>query len=330
MRRRFALLAVAGFALGLAAPLLLGGRSALAAAAAFPVHWLAGMLGMVLLGWCLNAGRLRLLLGGLGQRMGPVRAVATVMAVEFAGCATPGGAGGAVSLAYLLGRQGLRPSHALALYAADQFTDMLFFITALAALAVSGFLLPSAPHLGWQLAILAGLLLAGMALLGLLLHHYRRVLIGVGRLARALRLGPGGRRRLLRRVLEFRQGMRLVQRFAFWRLAAIYLLCSGHWLLRYSILYLAVHGLGGVISWEYSFLVQMLSLTVGQASLLPGGSGGTELGSALLLAPVLGAEMAAAAILVWRFVTFYWYLIAGLPAFVLLAGRPLWRRLASA
>lgn len=71
----------------------------------------------------------------------------------------------------------------------------------------------------------------------------------------------------------------------------------------------------------------MLSLTAGQLVLLPGGSGGAEVSSSLLLAPYLEASTAAAAILLWRFVTFYWYLIAGAPVFALMAGQPLWQRL---
>jgi uncharacterized protein (TIRG00374 family) len=105
------------------------------------------------------------------------------------------------------------------------------------------------------------------------------------------------------------------------------MLCVGHWLLRYSILSLTVRAVGGSIPWSYAFVAQMLSLTAGQATLLPGGSGGTEASSSLLLLPYMDAGTAAGAVLVWRFVTFYWYLIAGAPVFAVLAGRPLWRRI---
>ncbi|HCC62000.1 MAG TPA: TIGR00374 family protein, partial [Pseudomonas sp.] len=52
--------------------------------------------------------------------------------------------------------------------------------------------------------------------------------------------------------------------------------------------------------------------------------------SAALLAPFVGKSAAAAAILIWRFVTYYFYLIAGAPLFLHLAGRPLMDRLAKA
>jgi hypothetical protein len=68
--------------------------------------------------------------------------------------------------------------------------------------------------------------------------------------------------------------------------------------LRYSVLYLVLRGWGGPAV-DPSFLVQMLSLSAGQFSLLPGGAGAAELTSATLLTPLVGST-AAAAILIWR------------------------------
>jgi hypothetical protein len=67
----------------------------------------------------------------------------------------------------------------------------------------------------------------------------------------------------------------------------------------------------------------MLSLSAGQFSLLPGGAGAAELTSATLLTPLVGST-AAAAILIWRAVTYYFYLLAGGPVFVCLLARPCW------
>lgn len=52
------------------------------------------------------------------------------------------------------------------------------------------------------------------------------------------------------------------------------------------------------------------------------------MGLALLVA-LMGSSTAAAAILIWRAVTYYFYLIAGGPVFICLLARPLlerWRR----
>ncbi|MNE36869.1 hypothetical protein D3C80_1307010 [compost metagenome] len=71
----------------------------------------------------------------------------------------------------------------------------------------------------------------------------------------------------------------------------------------------------------------MLSLSAGQFSLLPGGAGAAEMTSAALLSPMVGTSTAAAAILIWRLVTYYFYLLAGGPVFLCLLGRPLLQRL---
>jgi uncharacterized protein (TIRG00374 family) len=76
------------------------------------------------------------------------------------------------------------------------------------------------------------------------------------------------------------------------------------------------------LQWAWSFLIQMLSLRAGQFSLLPGGAGAAELTSAALLAPMVGKSTAAAAILIWRAVTYYFYLVVGGPVFLLMLGRP--------
>lgn len=323
MKRRYWLLALAGLGLGIGIPILLGGKELLPVLARVQPGQLAMFLGMIFLAWNFNAGRIRLLTGGLGYRLGQGQSLAILMATEFAICATPGATGGPVTYAWLLHRLGLTTGRGIALYAVDQLIDMLFFVTALAGFALYWLIVPSDLHLGWQLAVLSMLLLGGMGLAWWVVRHYRRVLLASGRLLRRLRISSAGRRRLARWALEFRHSLQLVRQFPAYRLWAVYLLCVGHWLLRYSILYIAVRGVGGSIPWSYAFIVQMLSLTAGQATLLPGGSGGTEASSSLLLLPYMDAGTAAGAILVWRFVTFYWYLIAGAPVFAMIAGRPL-------
>ncbi len=287
---------------------------------------LAGMLGLILLAWNLNAGRVRLLVGGMDCcRLSHWQALGVVMATEFAISATPGGSGGPPTYGYLLQQHGLTPAHALAIYTVDQLVDMLFFLSALVVIAASNLWAPTNWYAGQQILFLGGLIVLGLAFFVGLVRHYRQLLLFIGRMLRRLGVGARGRRWMMRRILEYRLGLLRVRRFPPSRLWAVYGLCVGHWLLRYSILYLAVREVGGMIDWTYAFLVQMLSLSIGQATLMPGGSGGAEASAGLLLLPHLTAGTAAGAVLIWRFVTFYWYLIAGAPVFALLAGRPAWR-----
>lgn len=322
MRRRYALLLAVAIALGLAIPLLYGGREVFVLLRAVSPLKLAVMLTFVLGGWIANAGRLRLWAGGAGAALGRRQALAVVVATEFAVCATPAGGGGPLAFAWLLARRGLPRACGLALYAADQFADMLFFLCALVVVALYELLMPQAPRLGWQLGAMAVLLLVAMGHVWLLMDHYRGVLKVAEYLLRNLGLSVRMRRRLGRRLIKFTRSLVLASRYSRPRLTAIFILCSVHWLLRYSLLYLAIAGVGGHVSWGYAFLVQMVSLTAGQLALLPGGGGGTEATSSLLLAPYLDPATLAAAILLWRFVTFYWYLIAGAPVFALAVARP--------
>ncbi len=327
MKYRFQLLALVALLLSFGIPLILGGTAVWPALAGFPGWLLLVMLLMIFLGWNLNAGRLRLLAGGTGVRLGHRDAVSVVMATEFAYSATPGGSGGPATYAWLLRNRSIPAPRALAMYVTDQLMDMVFFVTAMLLLIFYWTVAPTAANPGWQLLSMGAMLAGGLLTVLMALRHYRRVLIFLGRILRRFNVKQRTRIRLARWAIDFRHSLGLIQSFSRWRLGGVFCLCSLHWLLRYSILYLAIHGLGASISWSYTFIVQMLSLTAGHATLLPGGSGGAEASSSLLLAPYLDPTTAAAAILIWRFVTFYWYLIAGAPVFAVQAGQPLWRHL---
>jgi uncharacterized protein (TIRG00374 family) len=321
LRRRYWTLVVVALGLGLGIPLAIGGMATLTQLGALPMTLWITILSMIVLAWNVNAGRLRLLLGGIARPMGQMQAFGTVVATEFAICATPAGTGGPVTLVVLLKRHGLSAAQGIALYAVDQLMDMLFFGTALAALGIYWLLVPAKVHAVWQLAPLGALLGAGLIAVVLLTRFHRGALLVLLRVLRKLRVKRRRRRRIAHWVAEFRGGLTLVGGFGRTRLLAVYGLCVVHWLLRYSVLYVVVNGLGAHIPWTYSFLVQMLSLTVGQFTFLPGGSGGAELSAAALLTPYLGRATAAAGVLGWRFATFYWYLIAGAPVFAIQAGR---------
>ncbi len=323
-------LIAAGLVLGLSVPLLYGGSGMFQRLAAFPPSLLCVVLTMIFIGWNFNAGRMRLMLGGIGQPMAHGRALATAMATEFACCATPAGSGGPLAYVFLLRRHGVSATGAAALYATDILMDMLFFTMALPVIALALFIQPEQLQPGWQLALPAVLLVSAMALGGVGARHYRPVLLWSGKHLPKWRVSAAAYRRAIRILLRFRRGLRLSLGLSRGRLFAIYALCLGHWLMRYSILYVLIAGLDQHISWAYSFLVQMLVLTAGQFTMLPGGSGGVELSFTALLAPVLDHATLGAVLLMWRFTTYYWYLMAGAPVFALIAGKALWQQLENA
>lgn len=179
-------------------------------------------------------------------------------------------------------------------------------------------------------------LLIGAALLGLGL-----LLVGLGAilawLPRLLRRRPWlawpgltRRRRIARQLLSGRRTLIATLRLPPRILAAIFALCCLHWLLRYSLLYLAVLGIAGqdetLGDWAWTFVVQMLAMAASQFSVLPGGAGAAELSVGALLLPLLARDQAAAAVVVWRLVSYHLYLLAGAPVFLALLGRALRRR----
>ena len=105
------------------------------------------------------------------------------------------------------------------------------------------------------------------------------------------------------------------------RLLLMFSLCLCHWLLRYSVIYVAVLALGEHLDWVYGFFVQMVAMGAGHLTLLPGGAGGAEVAGAALLNPWLTSVTTATTIVVWRFFTFYWYLLAGGAVMLWLAAR---------
>ena len=313
----------------LAVPTLLGGSELLPRLKHFDPALMLGLLGMIVLCWMINAVRLRLLLGQQGARVGPIRSLGVVMATEFAICTTPGGSGGPLTLMALLARERIGPARSGAVFAMDQLNDLLFFFCAM--LAIAGYaLFHSLGHS--QLSMLLGsalLLCSALLAIGVMLHYRRAVMRANGRVLTRLGMSPARRRRWARRLLRFIHALSDTWRLPKRTLALVFLLTCAHWSLRYSVLYLVLRGLGVELAWIPSFLVQMLALSAGQFSLLPGGAGAAELTSATLLSPLVGSSTAAAAILLWRAVTYYFYLLAGGPVFLCLVARPLlerWRR----
>lgn len=308
-------------------PALLGGSELLPRLRSFPPGLLLALFGMIVLCWTLNAIRLRLLLGSQGEKIGRLRSLGVIMATEFAICSTPGGSGGPLTLMALLSRDRVRPAHSGAVFAMDQLNDLLFFLCAVLGIVVYTLFHSFNRSLEGLLISSAVLMLATLGL-GLMLVRWRRgVMRFNGRLLKRVKVSPLTRRRWARRLLHFFRAFRATLRLPRRVLALVFGLTCLHWALRYSVLYLVLIGLGGNLQWITSFLVQVLSLSAGQVSLLPGGAGAAELTSATLLTPMVGKSTAAAAVLVWRVVTYYFYLVAGGPVFLWLLGRPLLERI---
>lgn len=318
---------LAGLLAAFLIPLVLGGGETFQRLRSFPLDLLLVMFGMILVCWGLNTLRLRLLLGDSVGQISRLKSLGVVMATEFAYCATPGGSGGPLTLMALLSRNGVRPAKGSAVFATDQLSDLLFFVLALLGILIYALFHRLSQKLEWML-ILSAIFTLGVLCLCIGFARYHRLVIKFnGRLLKRVNTQATTRRRWARKLLHFRDALVDTLKMPWQSLAKVFFLTCLHWGLRYSVLYLALRGLGVDIQWAWSFLIQMLSLSAGQLSLIPGGAGTAELTSAALLAPIVGKSTAAAAILIWRAVTYYFYLIVGGPMFLLLVGRPLLNKL---
>ena len=324
--KRIAWLAV-GLLAAILIPLLLGGGDIFQRLRSFPFPLLMAMFGMIIVCWGLNTLRMRLLLGESAQKLTIRRSLGLIMASEFAYCATPGGSGGPLTLMAVLSRNGVGAAKSSAVFATDQLSDLVFFLLALVGIMFYAMFNHLSDSMEWLLGFSAVLVIGSLLLFVGFARFHRQVIKFNGRLLKRFNTQGMTRRRWARKLLHFRDALADTWKMPRQRLLAVFLLTCVHWGLRYSILYLALLGLGVDVQWAWTFLIQMLSLTAGQFSLLPGGAGTAELTSAALLAPLVGKSTAAAAILIWRTVTYYFYLVVGGPIFLLMVGRPLLNRL---
>ncbi|WP_407311992.1 lysylphosphatidylglycerol synthase transmembrane domain-containing protein [Pseudomonas sp. nanlin1] len=324
--KRWLWLAV-GLAVAVLVPLWLGGGEMLGHLRGFPLWLLAVLFGMILVGWVVNTLRLRLLLDDEAQKVGRLKSLAVVMATEFAYSATPGGSGGPVTLIALLSRFGVRPARSSAAFAMDQFNDLLFFLLALGGILLYALFHNLSSNMEWLLVVSASLMAAGVLLCIAMVHYHRQMIKLNGRLLSRCGVSNATRLRWARKLLHFLDAFADTLRLPRATLAKVFALTCIHWGLRYSVLYLALQGLGADLQWAWTFLIQMIALSTGQFSLLPGGAGAAELTSAALLAPMVGKSTAGAAILIWRVVTYYFYLVAGGPIFFMMVGKPLLKKL---
>ncbi|WP_296256678.1 MULTISPECIES: lysylphosphatidylglycerol synthase transmembrane domain-containing protein [unclassified Pseudomonas] len=309
--------------LALLIPLFMGGMDMLHRLRNFPLPLFLAMFGMVLVGWCANTMRLRLLLGESASGLGMCKSLGVVMATEFAYSATPGGGGAPLTLVALLSRCGIGPAKSTAAFATDQLNDLMFFLLALIGILIYAVFHKLSENLEWMLIASALLIGAGLCSCAGFARYHRRIILFNGRLLKRLNRKHSTQIRWARKLLHFRDALAETWKMPHRTLLKVFALTCVHWSLRYSVLYLALLGLGVDIDWAWTFLVQMLSLSAGQFSLSPGGAGAAELTSAALLAPMVGKSTAAAAILIWRIVTYYFYLVAGGPVFLLMVGKPL-------
>lgn len=316
MKRSWLFLLGAAAVLGGAiVPLALGGRDALVAASTIPLPAAAGLAGLALASALARAIKLRLLALRLGQRVGVARALITSLASDAAFQATPAGAGGYPATVLLLRRGGVSMSAALAMCAADQALDTLFFVLALPLACVFdlGDAVPASWHeLAWIPA--AAVAAAALAIIVAWRSHrrwwplLRRLLLHVRWLRQRRTRMRAFRNNLLADLARLRSGSIVV---------TLALACSvaAQWTARYAALWLALAALGHPLHFGLVFVAQSVALHAAQWTGVPGGVGGGDVALAGALSPWAPFAVLGPALLLWRLTTFHAVLLAGAVAF---------------
>jgi glycosyltransferase 2 family protein len=305
-------LAIIGGAL---VPLALGGRDAIAAARAIPFAAGAGLAGLALASALARAIKLRLLALRLRQPIGIARAVITAFASDAAFQATPAGAGGYPATVMLLRRGGVPVSTGLAMSAADQALDTLFFVVAmpLACAFDLGDAVPAAWHaFAWLPAIAVAIVASAIIVAWQTQRRWwprvRRALMRVRWLRRRRTRLRAFRENLLADLARLRSGSPLVT-------FALGCAVAAQWTARYGALWLAFAALGHPLHFGLVFVAQSVALHAAQWTGVPGGVGGGDIALAAALSPWAPLAVLGPALLLWRLTTLHAVLLFGAIAF---------------
>mgnify|MGYP001548248608 FL=1 len=300
---------------GAIVPLALGGRDALAAASHVSPTAGAELIGLALASAIARAIKLRLLALRLGQRVGVARALITSLASDAAFQATPAGAGGYPATVFLLRRGGVPMPAGVAMCAADQALDTLFFVLALplACAFDLGDAVPESWHaFAWVPA--AAVALAALLIVGAWRSHrrwwprLRRAVLRVRWLRQRRTRLRAFRNHFLDDIARLRRGSPLVT-------LALACAVAAQWTARYAALWLALAALGHPLHFGLVFVAQSVALHAAQWTGVPGGVGGGDVALAGALSPWAPLAVLGPALLLWRLTTFHAVLLAGAVAF---------------
>ncbi len=321
-RNAATMFAVLGVGLSMGVPFILGPHGLFTSLLTVPVQVFLVLAASAAVSALAKAGKLHLLQATLGLRLRFLRTFAITLVTDFAFLVSPlGAAGYGVNMA-LLQRAGASWAIATTVVGADQALDLTFFAIAVPiALVFSvGPLAYLAPRV--SLSTIVGVLAVVAILIGALWACR-------GYIARAFD-AAGYRVPWLKarraRWDRFRQSVRqqwvLLLTGPRDRFAALLLLTTLQWLLRYSALWFVLLELGYRLPLGFVLAVQAVVLHAALWTGVPAGGGGGDLALAAAFAAWVPRESMATALVLWRFATLYCPLILGAAGFVALA----WRR----
>jgi len=291
----------------------------------FPLRLIPLILLLVAGSWFCSGARLWVLCKSMGYKMTLVQALVAGLAAEFGVASTPGGVGGTVIRLVFMKKAKVPLTCGASILTADAVLDVSFFVILIPfALMIMGGdsswnvvmeELRKVP-IGVMIGVMALLVLAAVLLfrkggrwarwLEDRLEHVQAA--RKRRLASRLRYARWKTRNALVRVLT-------TTRFMFQKhvlaLVVAFVFTAFQWLCRYGILPVILLAFTGSVSFLPLLVMQGLFLVLSFMLLLPGGGGVIELITTLVLGQFVPTSTVGIVLIIWRFFTYYLYLLAG-------------------
>ncbi|MBI1389859.1 MAG: flippase-like domain-containing protein [bacterium] len=285
-------------------------------------EYVALLFPMVFTAWLCNGGRIYVLSRALGYPLTYFQSLSVSLSTEFGIAATPAGVGGAVIRLSLLKKAGVPVAHGVSMMAIDVAVDVVFFSLLLPLTLYSLMKSPvmhdaftfDATRFGIALAFIA----AGAGILIWLVRSGRMIRL-IRWMAKIewmrVRRMPARLRwiewRLIRELIKMKQGVAQIYLVSKGAVLLDFIFASVQWCCRYGVLPMILISMSVSHHPLFLFLLQgtlfMLSLFI----VLPGGGGGIEVLSSIVLSKLIPPHLVAVVILMWRFFTYHLYLIGG-------------------
>ncbi len=286
--------------------------------------WINGLLfGLIVSAWLLNGSRVYLLSRSLGYTLTYRQSLSVSLSSEFGIAATPAGMGGAAIRLSLLRRAGISWAHGTTMLAVDVVLDSIFFLLLVPFAAYSILNNPKIRQTvskippGGTLGLLLSLAVAGILLGWAVRSRWFR------RWIHTQCLRPGwrdyrlpARFRLLRWKVahgwhQMKEGFRHLLGLKRGAVLLTFAVASLQWTCRYSVLPILFYALSFPTDPVLLFLLQGFLFTASLFFVLPGGGGGVEVATAIILRQIIKPSVVGVVVLLWRFFTYHLYLIGG-------------------
>ncbi|MFM0731651.1 lysylphosphatidylglycerol synthase transmembrane domain-containing protein [Paraburkholderia sediminicola] len=320
-RKAAVLVALAGIGLAVGAPFALNSHAAFAGLRNVSLYVFAALAASAAISAMAKAGKLHLMQTALGLRVSFLRTFAITLATDFAFLASPLGAAGYGVNIGLLQRAGASWSLATTVVSADQALDLAFFTTAVPVSLLFAFgpltqVIPRA-----SVPLLFGALAGAVCVMGVCWMNRRRLAAALDTAGRRAHWLNQRRARLSRFCHSVRRQWLELVAVPKWRLAALCLLTTLQWLLRYGALWFILRELGYRLPLGFVLAVQAVALHAALWTGVPAGGGTGDIALAAAFATWVPRASIATALVLWRCATLYSPLMLGAAGFVALATR---------